>query len=62
MLSNAVNFTFKLGAPWSADEIAIVKSKLYALFKSRYYGYQSVSGSAPKVLRLAFHDCLHYSV
>ena len=52
----------KLGAPWSADEIAIVKSKLHSIYRQRYVGFTSWPGSAPKVLRLAFHDCLKYTV
>ena len=59
----AANFTFfKLGAPWSAEEIAIVKSKLHSLFRLKYYAFSSQPGSAARVLRLAFHDCLRYSV
>ena len=42
--------------------MAIVKSKLFALFKSRYLPFDSWPGSAQKVLRLAFHDSLRYDV
>ena len=59
ILSN--HFNSKLGAPWSAEEIAIVKSKLKSLFRSEYRGF-TIPGSAPKALRLAFHDCLRYNV
>ena len=62
ILPNATISNFTLGAPWSAEEIAIVKSKLYSLFKSQYAGFSSWPGSAPKALRLAFHDCLRYGV
>ena len=50
------------GAPWSAEELVIVKSKLYSMFKSQYVPFASWPRSAQKVLRLAFHDCLRYSV
>ena len=62
IMFNYVNYTFKLGAPWSAEELAIVKSKLYSLFKLQYAGFTSWPASAPKALRLAFHDCLRYNV
>ena len=55
-------FRFLTGAPWSAEEMVIVKSKLYAMFKGRYLPFASWPGSAQKVLRLAFHDSLRYDV
>ena len=50
------------GAPWSQEELLIVKSKLYALFKQQYNAFQSSPGAAPNILRLGFHDCLKYKV
>ena len=43
------------GAPWSQDELLIVKSKLYALFN------KNEDIRAPVMLRLGFHDCLKYA-
>ena len=43
------------GAPWSQDELLIVKSKLYALFN------KNKDIRAPVMLRLGFHDCLKYA-
>lgn len=54
------------GAPWTMEELLIVKAKLYAIFDrwgevSRQLGI-TVSWTdgpqAPKFLRLGFHDCL----
>ena len=42
--------------------MAIVKSKLYWMFKNRHVPFASQPGSAQKVLRLAFHDSLRYDV
>ncbi len=39
------------GGPWSEEELLVVKSKLYGLFKNNL---------APKALRLSFHDCMPY--
>ena len=61
------------GAPWSQDEILIVKSKLYSIMNSNggYNAVKQIYGegghaswvdvpSAEKFLRLGFHDCLRY--
>ena len=58
------------GGPWTMEELLIVKAKLYVLF-SNGDGRQSLKElngrdsswggdepSAPKMLRLGFHDCL----
>ena len=58
------------GAAWSAEELIIVKSKLFSIFNSNG-GYKALGQiyeenpagwidvpDAPKALRLGFHDCL----
>lgn len=65
------------GAPWTKEELRIVKSKLYSIFGYKggsyavgqlYNGNASSSGvtwadipSASKMMRLTFHDCLKYT-
>ena len=51
------------GAEWSTEELLIVKAKLYAIFdRGNLHRGQNVTWretpSAPKMLRLGFHDCL----
>ena len=55
------------GAEWSMEELLIVKAKLYALFHQGGTALRQLNGrqtdwmdapSAPKMLRLGFHDCL----
>jgi len=41
------------GAPWTLDEILIMKAKFFHMF--------SHLGNAPKFLRLGFHDCIKYT-
>merc|ERR1719266_1323480 len=41
------------GAPWTADEILIMKAKFFFFF--------SRMDNAPKHLRLGFHDCIKYA-
>ena len=41
------------GGAWSKNELLIVKSKLFKLYQT--------NRSAPKAVRLAFHDCLKYA-
>ena len=58
------------GSPWSKDEIAIVKSKMYRMFHrnggrdaAKEIGITTDFRDAPsasKFLRLTFHDCLRY--
>ena len=62
------------GAPWSFEEVLIVKAKLYSTF-SQFGGFDALkqiyNGKSPatfsdvpdtaKMLRLAFHDCLRYT-
>ena len=68
------------GAPWTDEELRIVKAKLYAIYTkgtaalAQLYGsdevynkrggvtekFQGAGPSAPKMLRLGFHDCLKY--
>jgi len=40
------------GAPWTEQELLIVKAKLFRYFRT--------ANSAPAVVRLGFHDCLKY--
>ena len=61
------------GAPWTKEEVLIVKSKLYSLFHrygadnalldinngNRTFTWMDVPDEG-KVLRLGFHDCLKY--
>ena len=46
------------GAPWTEEEVLIVKSKLYSLFNRR--GFAWGNQGAPRAIRLGFHDCLKY--
>ena len=60
------------GAPWTHQEVLIVKSKLYSIFSGRggYDALKQIYGENPstwmdvpnaaKMLRLGFHDCLKY--
>ena len=60
------------GAPWSKEEVLIVKAKLFSMFKGKAklakldkqaYGKDAKAAyffSERKVLRLGFHDCLKY--
>ena len=61
------------GAPWTKEEVLIVKSKLFAIFNrngmralDELYGGSSHgvdwhrAPNAPKMLRLGFHDCVKY--
>ena len=61
------------GAPWSDEEMIIVKAKLYSVFNRGGGGralkqiYGKTLGwnwtdkpNAAKMLRLIFHDCLKY--
>merc|ERR1719483_179254 len=41
------------GAPWTQDEILIMKAKFFQMF--------SRMDNAPKFLRLGFHDCIKYA-
>merc|ERR1712038_1224070 len=41
------------GGPWTADEILIMKAKLFTMFGRM--------DNAPKHLRLGFHDCIKYA-
>jgi len=41
------------GAPWTQEEILIMKSKFFHFFSTR--------DNAPKHLRLGFHDCIKYA-
>ena len=62
------------GAPWSHQEVIVVKSKLYSIFGKgggkdaleQIYDGENPSTwedvpDAPKMLRLGFHDCLKYT-
>ena len=62
------------GAPWSMEEILVVKAKLYSIFSvgggldamNRGKGDDYVKKghtipNAAKLLRLGFHDCLKYT-
>ena len=40
------------GGPWTKDELLAVKAKLFRIYRLR---------SAPKAVRLGFHDCLKYT-
>ena len=61
------------GAPWSEEEMIIVKAKLYSVFNrggggralKQIYGVKlgwnwTDIPNAAKMLRLIFHDCLKY--
>ena len=61
------------GAPWTKEEVLIVKSKLFAIYNNggwaalhELYGGSSHGATgnrvpnAAKVLRLGFHDCVKY--
>ena len=43
------------GAPWTQNEMLVVKAKLYSLFN------KNDEVRAPVMLRLGFHDCLKYT-
>ena len=61
------------GAPWSEEEMSIVKAKLYSIF-NRGGGWKALKQiygenkgwdwtdepNAAKMLRLGFHDCVKY--
>ena len=61
------------GAPWSDEEMIIVKAKLYSVFNrggggralKQIYGQKlgwnwTDTPNAAKMLRLGFHDCVKY--
>ena len=60
------------GAPWSYEEMLIVKAKLYSIYSinggynalKQIYGHREGNWvsvpTGPKFVRLAFHDCLKY--
>ena len=41
------------GAPWTLDEMLIMKAKFFTMFGRM--------NNAPKHLRLGFHDCIKYA-
>ena len=41
------------GAPWTTEEMVMVKAKLYNIFRGN-------AEMGPQALRLGFHDCLRY--
>ena len=47
------------GAPWTEEEVLIVKAKLYSIFNRK--GFAWGTEGAPRALRLGFHDCLKYT-
>ena len=60
------------GAPWSFEDMLVVKAKLYSIFSinggynalKQIYGHRVSNWvsvpTGPKYVRLAFHDCLKY--